>query len=193
MRIRLFSLVAVLLATIFTNAQSSQKVSGRITDETGTAVVGASVIVDNSGKGVTTDVEGNFFVTLEKNRKYTIQITSVGFETKKLTDVEVTDKDVPTLNVSLVRATKQLQGLIVTATARKEAQSSIYVAQKNSSSISDGISAEIIKRSPDKNTGEVLKRVSGASVQDNKFVIIRGLRAIQCIHAEQLSAAKHGS
>nr|MBA4168340.1 TonB-dependent receptor [Chitinophagaceae bacterium] len=63
----------------------------------------------------------------------------------------------------------------VKGSARREAQASLYNVQKNSSSISDGISAEIIRKSPDKNTGDVLKRVSGASIQDNKFVVIRGL------------------
>ncbi|MEJ7681037.1 MAG: TonB-dependent receptor plug domain-containing protein [Segetibacter sp.] len=62
-----------------------------------------------------------------------------------------------------------------TAGTRRETISSLYLQQKNSSSISDGISAEVIRRSPDRSTGEVLKRVSGASVQDNKFVVIRGL------------------
>src|SRR5690606_23150562 len=47
--------------------------------------------------------------------------------------------------------------------------------QKNSASVSDGISAEAIRRTPDKNTSDVLKRVSGASIQDNKFAIVRGL------------------
>ena len=47
--------------------------------------------------------------------------------------------------------------------------------QKNSIRVSDGISAESIKRTPDKTTSDVLKRISGASIQDNKFVIIRGL------------------
>jgi outer membrane receptor for ferrienterochelin and colicin len=42
-------------------------------------------------------------------------------------------------------------------------------------SISDGISSEVIKKSPDRNTADVLKRVSGATIQDNKFVVIRGL------------------
>ena len=47
--------------------------------------------------------------------------------------------------------------------------------QKNSANVSDGISAETIKRTPDKNTSDVLKRISGASIQDNRFVIVRGL------------------
>ena len=58
---------------------------------------------------------------------------------------------------------------------RQASIASLYSVQKNSSSISDGISAESIQRSPDRNSGEVLKRVSGTSVQDNKFVIVRGL------------------
>ena len=47
--------------------------------------------------------------------------------------------------------------------------------QKNAISISSGITADLIRRSPDKNTSEVLKRVSGASIQYNKFVVVRGL------------------
>src|SRR4030095_1185409 len=47
--------------------------------------------------------------------------------------------------------------------------------QKNNTSVSSGLAADFIKRTPDKNTGEVLKRVSGASIQENKFVVVRGL------------------
>jgi hypothetical protein len=41
--------------------------------------------------------------------------------------------------------------------------------------MSSGLAADFIRRTPDRNTGEVLKRVSGASIQDGKFVIVRGL------------------
>ncbi|OJY84444.1 MAG: hypothetical protein BGP14_19575 [Sphingobacteriales bacterium 44-15] len=176
MYFRLIVLTLMLTAGIASRAQSLQKVSGKITDsENGSPIVGASVIVGTSGKGVNSDVEGGFFILLEKGKKYTITITSIGYNPKQLTDIEITDRDVPVLNVSLDRAAKQLGGVVIKVTAKKEAQASLYVAQKNSSSISDGISAEVIRKSPDKNTGEVLKRVSGASVQDNKFVVIRGL------------------
>ena len=41
--------------------------------------------------------------------------------------------------------------------------------------VSDGISADLIKKSPDKNTSDVLKRISGTSVQENKYVVVRGM------------------
>jgi outer membrane receptor for ferrienterochelin and colicin len=47
--------------------------------------------------------------------------------------------------------------------------------QKNASSVSSGVSADLIRKTPDRTTADVLKRISGASVQDNKFAIIRGL------------------
>ena len=56
-----------------------------------------------------------------------------------------------------------------------ETVNALLVRQKNLPNIADGISAESIKRSPDNNTSEVLKRVSGATIQENKFVIVRGL------------------
>jgi outer membrane receptor for ferrienterochelin and colicin len=37
------------------------------------------------------------------------------------------------------------------------------------------ISAESIKRSPDRNTAEILKRTPGASIQEGKYIIVRGL------------------
>ena len=49
----------------------------------------------------------------------------------------------------------------------------LLVQQKNAPSVSDAISIETIRKSPDRNTSDVLKRVSGTSIQDNKFAIIR--------------------
>ncbi|MEJ7827391.1 MAG: TonB-dependent receptor plug domain-containing protein [Segetibacter sp.] len=57
----------------------------------------------------------------------------------------------------------------------RENVGALLAAQKNSASVSDGISAESIRKTPDRNTSEVIRRVSGASIQDDRFAIIRGL------------------
>lgn len=174
MYLRLITLLSLLVTSLVTQAQTTN-FSGKVTDaESGAPLVGATVSYGGP-KAITSDVEGAFFLPLEKGKKYEIKITSVGYQPKVLSDVQVSD-DAPLLTISLERATGQLTAVVVTSTAaRRESISAIYTAQKNSSSISDGISAEVIRKSPDRNTGDVLKRVSGASVQDNKFVVIRGL------------------
>ncbi|HEX6172136.1 MAG TPA: TonB-dependent receptor [Chitinophagaceae bacterium] len=47
--------------------------------------------------------------------------------------------------------------------------------QKNTNTVASVISAEAIRRSPDKNTGDVLKRIPGTSVQEGKYLVVRGL------------------
>lgn len=171
---KLITLLSFLVTVLVTQAQTT-KFSGKVTDaESGAPLVGATISYAGS-KGITSDVEGAFFLLLEKGKKYEIKITSVGYQPKVLSDVQAPD-DASLLTVALERATGQLTAVVVTSTAaRRESMAAIYTAQKNSSSISDGISAEVIRKSPDRNTGDVLKRVSGASVQDNKFVVVRGL------------------
>jgi TonB-dependent receptor len=79
------------------------------------------------------------------------------------------------LNVVMAQQSKELSAVVVTASARRETVASVLSMQKNNASISDGISIETIRKSPDRNIGEVLKRVSGTSIQDDKFVVVRGL------------------
>ena len=97
----------------------------------------------------------------------------MGYEKKLINDIDFKNAD--GLTIQLAPASKNMQEVIVRASGKKETIASLYLVQRNSSSIQDGISAEAIRKSPDKNTGEVIRRVSGASVQDNKFVVIRGL------------------
>ncbi|MEO8584165.1 MAG: TonB-dependent receptor, partial [Flavitalea sp.] len=172
----IFSLVILLGFNAAFSQQNISKVSGKVVDaETGTPLVGVTIVASGSDKSVTSDVEGGFFIPLESDKKYTLTFTSVGYTSKSVNDIQFSHSNVPLLTISLTRSDKQLELVVVRASMRKETLSSLYSVQKSSSSISDGISAEVIRKSPDRNTGEVLRRVSGASIQDNKFVVIRGL------------------
>ena len=154
--------------------QQVEKLSGKVLDAgNGSPLVGASVTVEGSTMGARTDVEGRFFIPVQNNTLLDLKISSVGYQSKLINNVNPSDKE--TISISLERAAAQLENIVVVASVRKETLSSLYQIQRSSSAISDGISAEVIKKSPDRNAGEVLKRVSGASVQDNKFVVIRGM------------------
>jgi hypothetical protein len=171
---KIFTCCLSCLFSILLFAQiKSAKISGKVTDSTtGSPVVGASVTLENVKGGTKTDVEGNFFLSADAGKSYTLHITSVGYQTKVLDGIQAGDNFT---SVSLQKANVQLKDVIVRSSAKRESTASLYTVQKNSSAISDAISAEVIKKSPDRTTSEVLRRVSGTSIQDNKFVIIRGL------------------
>lgn len=63
----------------------------------------------------------------------------------------------------------------IKAKSSKESVSSVYSIMRKSLVVIDGVSSESIKKTPDATVGDVLKRVSGVTVQNNKFVVVRGL------------------
>lgn len=176
-----FKKAAITLFAVFfsvaTFAQTTGKVSGTVTDKkTNETLIGVSVKIEGTNKGVATDVEGRYLLGGLSSGKYTLLVSYIGYDTKRITEVEIAEGKVTTLNVILAETNSaKLNDVVVTAKASKESINTLYANQKTSMSISSGISAELIKKSPDKNTSDVLKRVSGASIQDNKFVIVRGL------------------
>lgn len=169
------ALIAFLLGSFF-NAIAGGKITGKITDEkSGETIIGAIVMVKGTSIGGATDFDGNFTIAVDSGT-YTIEVKYVGYQTKEIADVKVENNKETVVKVAISQGSAtQLAEVVVKSSLKKENIAALYVQQKNSATISDGISADLIKRSPDRNTGEVLKRVSGTTIQDNKFVIVRGL------------------
>ena len=156
-------------------AQATGTIAGRITDQkSGAALTGVSVTITGSQKGTSTDLEGRYLLTAESGT-YTLQFASVGYQPKTVSDVLVKKGEIQELNILMEQQASEMTGVVITASARRESQASVLAMQKNNASISDGISIEAIRKSPDRNIGEVLKRVSGTSIQDDKFIVVRGL------------------
>ncbi|MFD0751334.1 TonB-dependent receptor domain-containing protein [Mucilaginibacter calamicampi] len=175
-----FTLLTVFIVFIINlnlSAQNAGKISGKVTDQkSGETLIGATIAIDGTTKAVAADVDGKYLLSGLQPGKYALTIKYIGYQSKSISDVEVKAGDVTNLDIILSEAATQALGeVVVKATFRQASAASLYAQQKNSVSISDGVSSEIIKRSPDRNTADVLKRVSGATVQDNKFVVVRGL------------------
>jgi len=151
------------------------KITGKVTDEKGMPVTSATLVVKGAGNGTVTDIDGLFTLS-EAPGTYTIEVRYTGYKTKEIDEVTVKDGGVATLNIAIEKQKNtNLQEVTVRSSFKRENINALYAIQKNSATIQDGISADVIKKSPDRSTGEVLKRVSGTTIQDNKFVIVRGL------------------
>jgi len=167
-----------LLSFLFLSFLSAQTgtLSGKVTSASNNEAL-TGVTIYNAAKkiNVTTDVEGRFSIRLAPG-SYELTFSLTGYKTKTINEIAVVNGQLNELNIVLVEQKKELDEVVVTATpARRESANAVLSMQKNNTSVSDGISSESIKKSPDRNVGEVLKRVTGTSVQDDKYVIVRGL------------------
>ena len=70
---------------------------------------------------------------------------------------------------------KRLSEITVKSTTKKETNQAVINIVRNNTSVSDGISVEYIKKTPDRTVGDALKRINGVTIQNDKFVLVRGL------------------
>ncbi len=172
----LFVLFISLSISVF--AQKT-RITGKVTNNRNEALAGVTIRI--GGAAVTrTDIEGRYTVSAEFGKKYTISFSYVGYAEKNINDVTLsraTEDEV--LDVMLEEAGKALETVTVRSNARAGARgetvNAMIAFQKNTNTVASVVSAEAIRRSPDRNTGEVIKRTPGASLQEGKFLIIRGL------------------
>ena len=172
------TILTLTLAVLHSFGQSA-KISGKIFNAKNEPVSGASVRISGANQGGTSsDVEGRYTLSVPATAKPEIEISAVGYESKLIGDLDLKPGVVTTLDIILEISKRSLAEVTVTAprtSLRKESVNSLLQFQKNTYSVAQVISAEAIRRSPDRNTGEVLKRVPGTSIQEGKYLVVRGL------------------
>lgn len=171
-------LLSFLLLTLSSVAFAQKgSISGKIIDaKLAEGLIGCTIKLDDGAGGAITDYDGNFMLANVPAGMHKIAISYTGYSEKVIDNIVVKNGEVTTVDVALEDAAAQvIAEVVVTATAQRSSMSALTILQKSSPMIADGISAETIKRTPDRTTGDVIRRVSGASIQDNKFAVIRGL------------------
>ncbi len=166
----------IFLSPTLVFGQKTGSITGTVIDKaTGETLPGASISIEGTTTGTMTDIDGHFKLANLNPGTYRVLCSMVSFSKKILSGVEVKEGAATNLNIALETVQNDLKEVIIEAEAKRESINALVLQQKNAASVSDGISAETIKKTPDRTTSDVLRRISGASIQDNKFAIIRGL------------------
>ena len=150
--------------------------SGSIHDEqTGEEIVGANILLVDTKLGATTDIDGKYVIRNVPAGTYTLRVSFVGYTGKTITGVNVNAGETLTLDANIASGTVETEEVTITAQRQLSTESALLSQRKKAAAIGDGISAEQIKRTPDATSGDALKRVTGLSIVDNKFVFVRGI------------------
>jgi len=107
--------------------------------------------------------------------KYDISIVHPNYVMKVLTDVEIKEKKTTTQVIKLTKSDISLQEYIVLAPAVEGSLASTFAELKDSDTVGDAISAEQFSKSGDSSAAGALKRVTGITIVDDKYVYVRGL------------------
>ncbi len=149
-------------------------VSGTIVDkETQEPLIGVSVLAGGTTLGTVSDLYGNYELNIPDGT-YDLIFRYVGYDDLILPKYQIKGS-VVSINVEMCASSNTLSEVTVTARARIDTEITQVQQQKQSLLVQTGVSAQQIQRMQDKDASEVIRRVPGISIIDDKFVMVRGL------------------
>jgi hypothetical protein len=173
---------AALAASVFsdTAGQSegdSGRITGRVIDaETGRGLVGANVAVAGTGIGTLSGIDGRYLlVGVPTTGSLSLSASFLGYGEKTVAGVRVSPSSALSLDLALAPSALALRGVTVTVSGERGTVSRALDEQRTAVGVISAVTSEQISRSPDGDAAAAIQRVSGVSVQDGRFVFIRGL------------------
>jgi len=170
------SLIFIVLFQLNLKAQTKEgQLTGRILDEAGNEpLFGAVLVVTGTGKGATADFDGNFRISLPEG-SYEVVFKYLGYQIRQFQGVKIKSGENTPLTVYLRQMAKDIKEVEIVVEAARNNENALLKDQRAASSIGSGITAEMLTKTPDRNLSESFRRISGTSVREGKFAMVRGL------------------
>ncbi|MFA8300791.1 MAG: TonB-dependent receptor domain-containing protein [Hyphomicrobiales bacterium] len=172
-QVGLLILSLLISATIY--AQNSTFKGKIIDQETGEELIGATVLLMGTNYGSVADINGNYILDEVPAGTYDIMCQYISYNPKVVKSYNVQAGKTENLNFILEPTALSIDEVVVSAKAVRRTESAMLIMQMKSSSVIDAISSQQISKAGDSDAASALKRVTGVSVQNGKYVYIRGL------------------
>ncbi|AJW65167.1 Colicin I receptor precursor [Elizabethkingia miricola] len=167
------------------NNNNNGKISGTVVElENLQPLAGATLVVRETGMQSKANNQGKYELALPAG-SYTLDVSFMGYDQQTIKIESLSGRenkyDITLQGNSNANKENVIKEVFISSTGKKRtpvAYSSVkQVLQevKNSPVTISAISSEQINKSADRNAGEVVKKIAGISVRDDKFIIIRGM------------------
>ncbi len=164
-----------MINVVFSSAQDGKIRGIVVEDKSGETLVGVTAIIKGTTTGAATDLDGQFTIDVPAGI-YDLQVSYISFQTMVVEKIAVRPGEVTLLdNIRLKESNLELDEVTVTAEVLRTTEAALNTIKKQSASIMDGISSSKIRLTGDDTAVQAAKRVTGVSIEDGKYIYVRGL------------------
>ncbi len=146
------------------------KIAGHIDDaDTGEELIGVAVLIEGTGRGTTTDLEGNYVLLNLRPGSYSLVYSYIGYQGQRVTDIQVTSGQTTRIDIELSQTVIEGDELIV--------QAERPLVQKDLTASKKTIIAEEIEALPVETLFGVLATTAGVTTGAGGELHVRGGRS----------------
>jgi hypothetical protein len=166
----------ICLTGIYNLLAQSGGIGGILTDsQTGETLIGANVIIKGTINGSVSDINGEYKITNLQPGSYSVVVSYVGYTNQTIEGISVVDGKTTTMNVKMLSNVKQLKEANVSTTRITHTENAVLAEMRKAEQVVVGVSSQQIGKTQDKNATEVIRRLPGVTVIEDRFIMIRGL------------------
>ncbi len=171
----LITILAVFSTSTAVLAQTGS-IEGIATDKKSKEVLpGVMVTIVGTTIGASADVDGRFTIQNIKPGKYKIKASYISYIPVEVEDVTINPGKVTSLSISMSENSVALDEVKVTGIRKTNTDVSMINVTRMSPLVSIAISGQQILRSQDRDASEVIRRLPGTTIIDDRFIVVRGL------------------
>jgi hypothetical protein len=169
------SLLVLLYAAGSIQAQEAS-IAGMVFDkENKEPLIGATVGIENTDKGAFTDFDGNYILRGLAPGIYNLVISYIGYNPTTITGVEIKPGERQKLDILLSANSVMFEEITVVEYRQTNTVEAVLLEIKQAKQVVSGVSSQQIVKSQDNNAAQIMARIPGVTIVDNRFVMVRGL------------------
>ncbi|MGI9044632.1 MAG: TonB-dependent receptor domain-containing protein [Gemmatimonadaceae bacterium] len=179
-----FAFLLIVFTTFFANAEiqaqqaapAAARITGKVVDaRTGNGLADVGIQIVGTSTGTASGLEGRFTLNGVAPGTVTIHLRRLGFAAKTVTGILVSPGQTIQQDITLDPVTVSLTTQVVTASSERGTVSEALDRQRTATGVVNAVTREQITKSPDGDAAQAMQRVSGVTVQDGRYVVVRGL------------------
>ena len=175
----LMFVIAYNINVLFAQEQRFGILSGAVQDaDYGGAVLNAKVTILENQMSAKTNVDGRYFFSGVPEGTYTLIVSAPYYKSSQVESLDIEAGEVKKMDVPLFNDTSdviELDSFSVKAEVLEDSDIGLLTQRQKAPAISDAMGFETFSRLGLGDAADALAKVTGASIQDGKYMVVRGL------------------
>jgi len=170
-------LLFISILTSYTSNAQTGSVKGILIDSSSSELIFGAIVSspENPTLGAQSDMDGVFLIPSVKPGTYNFKVSYIGYKEYMYKDIVVVAGQTTDLGTVYLEIDEDVPIIEIIGQSSTNTEVAVIQEIRESDNVVSGISAEQIQKGQDKDAAQVVQRIPGVSVIDNRFIMIRGL------------------